>query len=298
MFFASRRPRMIMAKEQAFLKAQEQFDNLKNRVELAARDGHRIDTIERDLMRQLLGLGHTLLTAFVAQQGDGDQGPSIEPEEGPTLQRLPTNHDRRYLSIFGELTISRVVYGTREGQKIQRVPLDERLGLPENSFSYVLENWSQRLCLKESFAEASNSLEMLLGLRLGSRTLEQLNQTLGAYATPFRATIETPSADEEGPLLVVTADGKGVPMRRPAAPGPKPHHRRTKGEKANKKQMACVGAVYSIEPFVRKPQNIRDEVLRHQKAEHRPRPQHKHVWAETSRDVDAFAVTAKVDCVF
>ena len=160
---------MIMAKEQAFLKAQEQFDNLKNRVELAARDGHRIDTIERDLMRQLLGLGHTLLTAFVAQQGDGDQGPSIEPEEGPTLQRLPTNHDRRYLSIFGELTISRVVYGTREGQKIQRVPLDERLGLPENSFSYVLENWSQRLCLKESFAEASNSLEMLLGLRLGSR---------------------------------------------------------------------------------------------------------------------------------
>ena len=127
-------------------------------------------------------------------------------------------HDRRYLSIFGELTISRAVYGSREGQKIERVPLDERLGLPENSFSYVLEDWSQRLCLKESFAEARNSLEMLLGLRLGSRTLEQLNQTLGGYATPFRATIETPPAEEEGPLLVVTADGKGVPMRRPAEP--------------------------------------------------------------------------------
>jgi hypothetical protein len=38
-------------------------------------------------------------------------------------------------------------------------------------------------------------------------------------------------------------------MRRPteAEAQPKPHHRRTKGEKANKKQMACVGAVYSIE---------------------------------------------------
>ena len=29
----------------------------------------------------------------------------------------------------------------------------------------------------------SNSLEMLLGLQLGSRTLEQLNQTLVGYAT-------------------------------------------------------------------------------------------------------------------
>jgi hypothetical protein len=283
----------MMAKEQAFLRAEGQFEQLMDLVQSAARDGHRIDSVERDLMRQLLGLGHTLLTAFVAQQGDGDQGPTIEVEQGQTLQRLPTNHDRRYLSIFGELTMTRVVYGSREGQRIERVPLDERLGLPESSFSYVLEDWSQRLCLKESFAEAGNSLEMLLGLRLGSRTLEQLNQTVATYATPFRATVETPSAEEEGPLLVVTADGKGVPMRRPAEPGPKPHHRRTKGEKANKKQMACVGAVYSIDPFVRKPEDILDEVLRHQKAEQRPRPQHKHVWTEMSREVGGYRVTAK-----
>ena len=83
------------------------------------------------------------------------------------MRRLPERHDRRYVSIFGELTIDRVVYGTREGQKIERVPLDERLGLPEGDFSYVLEDWGQRLCLKGSFAEAGQSLEMLLGLRVG-----------------------------------------------------------------------------------------------------------------------------------
>ncbi|MBI3839733.1 MAG: hypothetical protein HY288_17565 [Planctomycetia bacterium] len=32
--------------------------------------------------------------------------------------------------------------------------LDERLGLPVGEFSYVLEDWLQRLCVKESFAEA------------------------------------------------------------------------------------------------------------------------------------------------
>jgi hypothetical protein len=147
--------------------------------------------------------------------------------------------------------------------------------------------------LKESFAEAASSLETLLGLRLGTRTLEQRNQAMAGFALAFRASVEPPPAPEEGPILIVTADGKGVPMRRPPETEPQPHHRRTKGEKANKKQMACVGAVYSIEPFVRTDDDILDEVMRHEKAKDRPRPQHKHVWAEMSRNVDGFPLTAK-----
>lgn len=284
---------MMMPPEQAALKVQEQFDALRNFVQQAAQEGQRIDTVERELFRQLLGLGHTLLSAFVAAQGDGDLGPEAETPGGRTVRRLPERHDRRYVSIFGELTIARVVYGTREGQTIEHVPLDERLGLPESDFSYVLEDWSQRLCLKESFAEAGCSLEMLLGLRLGTRTLEGLNRTVAGHAPAFCASLEVPPPEEEGPLLVVTADGKGVPMRRPPQDGPKPHHRRTKGEKANKKQMACVGAVYSIEPFGRKSEDIIDEVLRDQKAQQRPRPRHKHVWAEMTRELGGIEVPAK-----
>lgn len=284
---------MIMAPEQAALKAKEQFDSLLGLVQKAVRDGDRIDTLERDLMRQLLSLGHTLLSAFVAQQGDGDLGPEARTADGRVARRLPERHDRRYMSIFGELTIARVVYGTREGQKIEHVPLDGQLGLPEGDFSYVLEDWGQRLCLKESFAEAGHSLEMLLGLRLGTRALEGMNRAVAEPAPAFQASLEVPPPEEEGPLLVVTADGKGVPMRRPPQDGPKSHHRRTKGEKANKKQMACVGAVYSIEPFVRKAEDIIDEVPRREKAERRPEPQHKHVWAEMTRDVDGVEVTAK-----
>lgn len=251
--------------------------------------------VEREVFRQLLGLGHTFLSAFVAAHGDGDIGPQAETPEGRTVRRLPERHDRRYVSIFGELTTPRAVYGTREGQRIERVPLDERLGLPEGDFSYVLEDWSQRLCLKESFAEAGQSLEMLLGLRLGTRALEQINRAMASYAPSFQDALEPPPACEEGPLMVVTADGKGVPMRRPEEDdGPRPHHRRTKGEKANKKRMACVGAVYSIDPFVRRAEDIIDEVLRDKKAKERPRPQHKHVWAEMTREFEGEPpVTAK-----
>jgi hypothetical protein len=284
---------VIITPEQAALKARDQFNALSQFVQQAAEVGLRIDTVEREIFRQLLGLGHTMLSAFVAQQGDGDLGPQAETAEGRIALRLPERHDRRYVSVFGELTVGRVVYGSREGQRIERVPLDERLALPEGEFSYVLEDWGQRLCLKESFAEAGQSLAMLLGLRLGSRALEGMNRAVAAYAPAFQASLEVPPPAEEGPLLVVTADGKGVPMRRPPQDGPKPHHRRTKGEKANKKQMACVGAVYSIEPFVRKAEDIIDEVLRDQKAKQRPRPQHKHVWAEMTREVGGIEVPAK-----
>jgi hypothetical protein len=284
---------MIIAPEQAALKAQQQFDALRDFVQQAAQEGQRIDTVERELFRQLLGLGYSLLSAFIAQQGDGDLGPQAETSDGRIARRLPERHDRRYASIFGELTITRAVYGSREGQRIGRVPLDERLGLPEGDFSYVLEDWSQRLSLKESFAEAGHSLEMLLGLRLGTRALEGMNRAVAGYAPAFCSSLEVPPPEEEGPLLVVTADGKGVPMRRPPRDGPKPHHRRTKGEKANKKQMACVGAVYSIEPFVRKAGDIIDELLRKEKAERRPEPQHKHVWAEMTREVGGIEVPAK-----
>jgi len=284
---------MILTPEQAALKAHDQFHALGEFVQQAAQDGLRIDTVERELFRQLLGLGHALLSAFVAAQGDGDLGPDVETPGGHPVRRLPERHDRRYVSIFGELTLARVAYGTREGQRIERVPLDERLGLPEGDFSYVLEDWSQRLSLKGSFAEAGHSLEMLLGLRLGTRALEGMNRAVAGYAPAFRASLEVPPPEEEGPLLVVTADGKGVPMRRPPQEGPRPHHRRTKGEKAHKKQMACVGAVYSIEPFVRKAEDIIDEVLREEQAERRPEPPHKHVWAEMTREVGGIEVPAK-----
>ena len=53
---------------------------------------------------QLLLIGRTLLEGFVAAQGDGDVGPTLEQEDR-TLQRSEEVQPRRYLSIFGELTI-------------------------------------------------------------------------------------------------------------------------------------------------------------------------------------------------
>jgi len=277
---------MILTQEQELLKGQKQFQALCAYVSAAIDEGLRIDEVERELYAQLMQLGHTMLTAFVAGHGSGDVGETCSGSDGQSWQRLPEAHARRYVSVFGALTVTRFVYGTREGQKIDAVPLDARLGLPAGEFSYVLEDWAQRLCLKESFAEGQESLVALLGVQPSVRSLEHMNRELAKFAAPFRQEQPRPPAKEEGPILVVTADGKGVPMRRPVAPQPRSHYRRTKGEKANKKQMSYVGAVYSIARFERTADEVIDEVLRKERAQKRPRPQHKRVWAEMTRVID------------
>jgi hypothetical protein len=272
---------MMMTQEQALLKARKQLQAIETYLDEAAGCGERIDKVERELFSQLLLLGQTMLQSFVAAQGDGDVGRTCQ-HEGRTLRRSHKPQPRRYLSVFGELAIARFVYAERAKQK-GVAPLDARLGLPADEFSYVLEDWLQRLCVKESFHEGVAALREFLGLTPSERAAEQMNQRLAAFAERFHIRQSPPPAEEEGELLVTTADGKGVPMRRPLAERVQTSPRRGKGEKANKKQMACVGAVYSIDRYRRTAQDVLDEIQRRQRQQDRPVPQHKQVWAEMTR---------------
>ena len=284
---------MIVSQERAFLNARARLETICDFVEQAANSGERIDRVERGVFAQLLELGLTLLQAFVDGQGDGDAGASVA-SDGGIFRRLSGPRERRYLSIFGEVAIVRQVYGTREGQRIEHVPLDARLGLPEGEFSYVLMDWLQRLCVKESFHEAVNDLRALLNVAPSERAAEQMNQHMAQDAEIFQAHQSPPEPDTEGAILVATADGKGVPMRRPLEEKThRSHPRRGKGEKANKKQMAYVGAVYSIDRFPRTAADVVDEVCRKQRAEHRPKPQNKQVWAEMTRCLDGSGATGR-----
>ena len=287
---------MITAKEFDFFKAQDQFRKMCEFVRQAGATGQRIDEVERGLFSQAMEMCLHMLQAFVTAHGDGDQGAEIQRDDS-TLRRLDQPHDKRYLSIFGELIISRYVYGTREGQSIEWMPLDAALGLPAGENSYVLEDWLQRLCVKEAFGESVSDLYAWLGTTVSVRTAEGMNRKLADYSEGFRLSQGMPSPKEEEAILVVTADGKGVPMRRPLqqrlreavgpiqTPGGETKERLGAQDGGSsrccgKKQMAYVGAVYSIAPFVRTAEDVVDEVRRRKRLPQRPRPVHKHLWAE------------------
>lgn len=266
-------------------KSRKMFEGIISGMERSGAKGQRLGEVEQRLHGELQSLGQMLLQEFVNDQGTGDFGPELE-DGGRILRRLPEVHDRRLVTVFGELTIRRTVYGTRETQKHEVVPLDARLGLPDSEFSPLLEDWGQSLCVETAYGKSQAQLERMLGFRLTVRSLEHMNVRVSEAVESFQELETAPPEEEEGSILVATADGKGIPMRRDESETPEPRKRLRKGEKKNKKRQACVGAIYTIDPFRRRPEDIVDEIRRRRRSKQRPRPRHKHVRAELSRQMD------------
>ena len=128
---------MIMAQERMIIKGQVQLDAMVAFVRQAAQDGRVIDQVERSLWQRLLALGRSLLGGYVQGVGAGDLGETLS-HEGRQLKRLESLHERRYVSVFGELTVRRYVYGSRETQKHEVIPTDAVLGMPDGEFSDLL----------------------------------------------------------------------------------------------------------------------------------------------------------------
>jgi len=274
-----------MAHQKEVLKSENLTDLLNGLLGLiseAARQGTAIHEVERALWQQLLCIGRQCLAQFLALQGNGDLGETLVVA-GQECRRLEALHPRRYVSIFGAFCLERVVYGSREGQKIDFVPLDNRLQLPEGCFSYVLQDWDQSLCVEQAFGQAASTVARILGLKQSVDSLEHMNQEMAADVTAFMLNRPEPAAG--GELLVLSADGKGIVMRRPAEePAPKAH--RTKGEKASKKRMATVGTVYAVDRYVRTAPEVVSALFRDapQAPGQRPQPQDKAAWASLPRD--------------
>ena len=158
------------------------FEELKDQIAQAVQGGTALHEVEKVIWQQVLRIGREALGQFLALLGNGDLGETIELPDGRCCQRLDQEHSRRYLSIFGEFVLSRVVYGSREGQKIEFVPLDNRLQLPAGVFSYLLQDWDQSLCVEQAFGQASVTIQRMLGLKQSVDSLEHMNQEMRAFA--------------------------------------------------------------------------------------------------------------------
>ena len=278
---------MLSRPETLVLQDRRQFDDLLLLVEAAKNE--RVDRVEARLFAELLSLGLTLLRQFVVQHGTGDTGATLITEAG-TWKRLEDLHPRRYVSIFGELTIDRTVYGTRAKQKIQAVPLDAQLGLPEGAFSYLLQRWLQERCLDTDYAESIRGLADILGVQPSVRSVEDMTRRMAADVPEFQAQQPLPEVAEPAELLVLTADHKGVPMVKRDRPTTAA---KEDSERPGVKRAACAGAVYTIERFQRTAKDVVDEVRRRERAAERPQPQGKVVWAEMRQEIEGEEVSGR-----
>lgn len=215
--------------------------------------------------------------------GNGDVGEVHRLPDGSCLKRSETPQPRPYVSIFGALNIEQYVYAQREGQAIEFAPIAARLALPQGKFSYLLQDWDQNFAMEQPFERVSQTIQRILELHQHVDSLERMNREMADEAEAFHVAQAVPPAEEEGEIFVETADGKGVPIRRPADAPPIVDHQHRSGPKPDRKKMATVGAVYSIDRFVRTPEEVLESLFRDPRQPRpttpRPRPCHKRMRA-------------------
>ena len=247
----------------------------------AAAMGTAEHRVERHVFTEMLAMGAKCLGEFFKSVGPGDLGETVTLENGCTVNRLPNEQKRRLVTVFGEFFIGRFVYGSRPGQKIELTPTDQRLQLPDGDLSYLLQDWNQMMSVEQPFGTVAKSLQAILGLKQSVDTLEHGNQQMAEVADAFRAAQPAPDPRAEGELLVATEDNKGVPMVCPVDIVPVGAHRK-KGEKANKKQMACIGCVYTVDRHVRTPGELINVLFRQEQSRGHDAPKacQKRYWAE------------------
>lgn len=238
---------------------QQIHHDFKDLVEYVTGEASRSRTayeVELTLFRRLLALGAQLLRLFFVQRA------AVRPSEptAPDGTRLKYQEKRptTYFSVFGKVRFRRH-YFHAPGQK-GVCPLDAELSLPSRCYSDLLRDWAEYCTTNESYDESNRVLKRILGLSISKQALETAVQEDAGDVEAFYEQKAAPPLETEGPILVIQADGKGIPMIRDE-PADQPA-RRGKGQKRTKKKESVVTAIYTIEPYPRTPQQVADALMR------------------------------------
>jgi hypothetical protein len=251
-------------------------EDLTGFVRQAVKEGASLDQLERGTLQRVLEIGRSAVDLFLEAQGDGDLGTSVPTAEDTVLYRSDTVMTRPLRTIFGEHSFQAYVYAQGSKRKIELRPIDARLNLPEGKASYLLQEFSQLFCVEKAFGVGARQFETVFGQKLSVDVLEDINRHMGRQAEPFLDALPKPAGQEEGQILVTSADGKGVPLVKEDA-GQVPAF--DQKERPGNRRMATLGCVYTVNPHVRTPEQVLAALFRDRRVsqpEDRPEPQGKH----------------------
>src|SRR5439155_14254887 len=208
----------------------------------------------RELMRQLL-------QAHLGWRAQATVSKPVVGADGVerTHQRSGT---RALETLLGTVQVTRDGHGARGRETL--FPLDAELNLPTERYSFGVRRRAAEEATKGAFDEVVKILGTHASAAVAKRQVEDVvrraAQDFDSYYLGRRVAWPAESASA-GQILVLTFDGKGVPMRpadlRAATQAAAAQRQRklttrpTKGEKRHVKRIAQVAAVYTIAPFVR-----------------------------------------------
>jgi hypothetical protein len=184
--------------------------------------------------------------------------PQVTGADGIARTRAEHGHARALATVAGEVTVSRIAYRAPGAGNLH--PADAALNLPEEKHAHGLRRLAAIEAARGSFAQAGAAVTRATGVAVGKRQIEQLAVRGAADIDAFYAR-RRPGPRDEGVLLALSFDGKGVVMRpgalreatarKAAAAARKLATRLSPGEKNGRKRMAEIAVVYDAVPVQR-----------------------------------------------
>ncbi len=216
-------------------------------------------TSGRELIRAAMQAVMDAASAAEERRPGGVDGP-----DGVRRRRVEDGHARSVATVFGRIRVCRLAYRAPLAANVH--PLDEVLDLPAGLYSPGLARLCAQESVRGSFTDAADAVEYATGVRIGTRQIIELTRAAAADATAFYADPgREVSAAAPDDALVITADGKGVPVR-PEALRPGTAKLATKaktsatddssGSKPHRKRMAELVCVYDLTPVPRTVEDI------------------------------------------
>jgi len=282
----------LSCQEQFYDQSRQAFEDIVSSLSSEEARSMTHSELERDHEKKGRELMRKLLQEHLQSRGPGQCAQPVRDADGVERTRVRL-HERKLESIFGTVATERVGYGQQAGRSLH--PLDAELNLPDERYCLELRRRVAEEAAKSSFDETLESIGKNTGAHVPKRQIEELVMRAAVDFDAFYQMRQTQVAypGQRAPILVISVDGKGVVMRsrdlreqtRKAALKRKHKMgvRLSRGEKKNAKRMATVAAVYTIAPFVRKPEDLIHENDSARDGPPRPRPEQKRLWASLEK---------------
>ena len=281
-----------LLREHTYEQSRENFEQLVEFLDCTQASSMTHSELERALEKKGRELMRMLLQEHIEARGPGKCEQSVVGADGVERSRIRLQK-REIESVFGTIREERLGYAQEAVDSLH--PLDAELHLPNERYSLELRRRAAEQAARSSFDETLEMIGKTTGGHVPKRQLEELTIRAAGDFDPFyqRRHGQAVADADSGPILVISADGKGVVMRpedlreatRKAAEARthKMGARLSKGEKKNAKRMATVAAVYTMMPFVRRPEELMAGSRFHEDGPARPRPEQKRVWASIEK---------------
>ena len=244
--------------------------------------------VENQLWQSLLAMGQLMMQLFFNKQEEAEERHTGYEVDGVTYG-YRGQRKRQYVSLFGEVSVGRAYYWNKG--EAGRFPLDEHLSLPERSFSELVQERIGEMTMMMTYEEATGLFSKWFGWDLHKRPSQHINAAHAEMVSTYYETCDLPETPAQDTILVVSADGKGIPMTRQDSPPAEA--RRGRGQKKTAKKEATVTALYTIEPYNRDVDDIiraliPDEMRDTSSVPPRPTPTHKQLFGTLDGQQAAF----------